>query len=171
MMFRRREFLRIASGVAAGSLVARGANAQNYPTRPLRLILGYPAGGSTDLVARIMGAWLTDRLGQSVVIENKPGHQSRCASGSRLAIRRLHAFICHHHERDQRELPCLAAVRLLARSRGGCRARRAAVRHGGNPSLSAKTVAEFIAYAKANAGKINAAPFGTGTISHMAWTF
>src|SRR5262249_21245463 len=80
MMLRRREFLRITAGVAAGSLVARGATAPNYAPRPVRLLLGYPAGGSTDLVARIMGAWLTDRLGQSVVIENKPG------AGTNLAV-------------------------------------------------------------------------------------
>src|SRR5262245_65446324 len=81
MMLRRREFLRITAGVAAGSLVARGANAQNYPTRPVRLILGYPAGGSTDLVARILGAWLSDRLGQSFVIENRQG------AGTNIAVK------------------------------------------------------------------------------------
>ncbi len=73
MKLPRREFLQLAAGAAALSGIAHAASAQNYPTRPLRLILGYPAGGSTDLVARIMGAWLTDRLGQSVIIENRPG--------------------------------------------------------------------------------------------------
>ena len=73
MKLPRREFLQMAASAAALPVMARNARAQSYPTRPVRLILGFPAGGSTDLVARIMGAWLTERLGQSVVIENKPG--------------------------------------------------------------------------------------------------
>src|SRR5262245_12013436 len=75
----RREFLHLAA-VAALPALASPARAQSYPARPLRLILGYPAGGSTDLVARIMGAWLTERLGQSVVIENKPGAGTNLAA-------------------------------------------------------------------------------------------
>jgi len=76
----RREFLHLAAAVAALPTLACPARAQSYPARPLRLIVGYPAGGSTDLVARIMGAWLAERLGQSVVIENKPG------AGTNLAV-------------------------------------------------------------------------------------
>jgi tripartite-type tricarboxylate transporter receptor subunit TctC len=73
MTLARREFLQRAAGAAALPALAHDASAQNYPSRPVRLILGFPAGGSTDLVARIMAAWLTERLGQSVVVENKPG--------------------------------------------------------------------------------------------------
>jgi Tripartite tricarboxylate transporter family receptor len=80
MTLARRKFLRFAAGAAALSGIEHAASAQNYPARPLRLILGYPAGGSTDLVSRIMGAWLTERLGQSVVIENRPG------AGTNLAV-------------------------------------------------------------------------------------
>src|SRR5262249_52480942 len=76
----RREFLRLAAAAAALPAAAVRASAQSYPTRPVRLILGFPAGGSTDLVARIMAARLTERLGQSVVVENKPG------GGTNLAV-------------------------------------------------------------------------------------
>jgi tripartite-type tricarboxylate transporter receptor subunit TctC len=77
----RREFLQRAAGAAATlPALMREASAQNYPSRPVRLILGFPAGGSTDLVARIMAAWLTERLGQSVIVENKPG------GGTNLAV-------------------------------------------------------------------------------------
>src|SRR5262245_1700605 len=73
MRLPRRDFLRLAAAASAVPAAAVPATAQGYPTRPVRLILGFPAGGSTDLVARIMAAWLTDRLGQSVFVENKPG--------------------------------------------------------------------------------------------------
>src|SRR5262249_49853531 len=76
----RRDFLRLAAAAAAVPAAAVRASAQSYPTRPVRLILGFPAGGSTDLVARIMAAWLTERLGQSVVVENKPGGGTNLAA-------------------------------------------------------------------------------------------
>src|SRR5260370_24771276 len=76
----RREFLQLAAGAAALRTLARDASAQGYPTRPVRLILGFPAGGSTDLVARIMAAWLSERLGQAVVVENKPGGRTKPAA-------------------------------------------------------------------------------------------
>src|SRR5215831_810403 len=80
MKLPRREFLRLAAAAAVLPAAAVPASAQSYPTRPVRLILGFPAGGSTDLVARIMGAWLTERLGQSVVVENKPGGGTNVAA-------------------------------------------------------------------------------------------
>jgi tripartite-type tricarboxylate transporter receptor subunit TctC len=171
MTLPRRKFLRMAAGAAALSGIARAANAQNYPARPLRLILGYPAGGSTDLVARIMGAWLTERLGQSVVIENRPG------AGTNLAVQAVvasppdgytllfvattnaintsfHASLPFDFQRDLAPVAGLVELPFVMEV---------------NPSLPANTVAEFIAHAKANPGKINAASFGTGTVSHMAW--
>src|SRR5258708_20960845 len=69
----RREVLRLAASAAALAALPRTARAENYPARPVRLIVGYPAGGSTDLVARIIGAWLSDRLGPSFVVANRPG--------------------------------------------------------------------------------------------------
>src|SRR5215475_13268182 len=80
MKLPRREFLRLAAAAAALPAAAVRASAQSYPTRPVRLILGFPAGDSTDLVARIMAAWLTERLGQSVVVENKPGGGTNLAA-------------------------------------------------------------------------------------------
>src|SRR5262245_7363016 len=76
----RREILRVVASAAALAALPRSARAENHPARPVRLILGYPAGGSTDLVARILGAWLSDRLGQSFVIENRPG------AGTNIAV-------------------------------------------------------------------------------------
>ena len=171
MTLARRKFLRIAASAAALSGIAPAASAQNYPARPLRLIVGYPAGGSTDLVARIMGAWLTDRLGQSVVIENRPG------AGTNLAVQAVvasppdgytllfvattnaintsfHSTLPFDFLRDLAPVAGLVELPFVMEV---------------NPSLPANTVAEFIAHAKANPGKINAASFGTGTVSHMAW--
>jgi tripartite-type tricarboxylate transporter receptor subunit TctC len=171
MTLARRKFLRIAASAAALSGIAPAASAQNYPARPLRLIVGYPAGGSTDLVARIMGAWLTDRLGQSVVIENRPG------AGTNLAVQAVvasppdgytllfvattnaintsfHSTLPFDFLRDLAPVAGLVELPFVMEV---------------NPSLPANTVAEFIAHAKANPGKLNAASFGTGTVSHMAW--
>jgi tripartite-type tricarboxylate transporter receptor subunit TctC len=134
-----------------------------HPARPLRLILGYPAGGSTDLVASIMGAWLTDRLGQSVVIENRPG------AGTNLAVQAVvasppdgytllfaattnainasfHATLPFDFLRDLAPVAGLVELPFVMKV---------------NPSVPANTVAEFIAHA--NPGKINTATFGTGT--------
>ena len=171
MTLARRKFLRIAASAAALSGIAPAASAQNYPARPLRLIVGYPAGGSTDLVARIMGAWLTDRLGQSVVIENRPG------AGTNLAVQAVvasppdgytllfvattnaintsfHSTLPFDFLRDLAPVAGLVELPFVMEV---------------NPSLPANTVAEFIVHAKANPGKLNAASFGTGTVSHMAW--
>jgi tripartite-type tricarboxylate transporter receptor subunit TctC len=128
------------------------ASAQNYPARPLRLILGYPAGGSTDLVARIMGAWLTDRLGQSVVIENKPGAGTNLAVQAAVAsppngytllfVTTTNAINTSFHStlpfdflRDLAPVAGLVELPFVMEV---------------NPSVPANTVAEFIAHAKAN---------------------
>src|ERR1700722_5096882 len=76
----RRQFLRLAAGAAAVPLVSRIARAQTYPTRPVRLVVGFPAGQTADIVARIMGQWLSERLGQPVVIDNRPGASSNTAT-------------------------------------------------------------------------------------------
>jgi tripartite-type tricarboxylate transporter receptor subunit TctC len=171
MTLPRRKFLRIAAGAAALSGMTHDASAQNYPARPLRLILGYPAGGSTDLVARIMGAWLTDRLGQSVVIENRPGAGTNLAVQAAVASppdgytllfvattnainTSFHASLPFDFLRDLAPVAGLVELPFVMEV---------------NPSVPANTVAEFIAHAKANPGRINMASFGTGTISHMAW--
>ena len=76
----RRQFLHLASGAAVLPAVSRMARAQTYATRPVRIIVGFPAGGGTDILARLMGQWLSDRLGQQFVIENRPGAGSNIAT-------------------------------------------------------------------------------------------
>jgi tripartite-type tricarboxylate transporter receptor subunit TctC len=171
MKLPRREFLRWAASAAALPALARSAGAQSYPTRPVRIILGFPAGGSTDIVARIMGAWLAERLGQSFVVENKPG------AGTNLAVQTavnsppdgytllfvtttnainatFYGTLPFNFLHDIAPVAGLVDLPFVVDA---------------GPSLPVKTVAEFIAYAKANPGKVNAASFGTGTISHLAW--
>ena len=73
MKLPRRQFLHLAAGAAALPAVSRIARAQTYPTRPVRIIVGFPAGGPTDIIARLIGQWLSERLGQQFIIENRPG--------------------------------------------------------------------------------------------------
>jgi len=171
MKLPRRDFLRLAAAAAAVPAAAVRASAQGYPTRPVRLILGFPAGGSTDLVARIMAAWLTERLGQSVVVENKPG------GGTNLAVQTAInsppdgytlLFVTTTNAINATFYPTLPfnVLRDIAPVAGLV---DLPFVMEVNPSVPAKTVAEFIAHAKANPGKVNTASFGTGTISHLAW--
>jgi len=167
----RREILRLVASAAALAALPRSARAENYPARPVRLILGYPAGGSTDFVARILGAWLSDRLGQSFVIENRPGAGTNIAVQATVAsppdgytllfVTTTNAINASFHDalpfdflRDLAPVAALAELPFVMEV---------------TPSLPVKTVGEFIAHAKANPGKINMASFGTGTISHLAW--
>jgi tripartite-type tricarboxylate transporter receptor subunit TctC len=123
MKLPRRQFLSLAAGAATLPLVARIATAQAYPTRPIRIVVGYPAGGSTDLVARIVGQWVSERLGQPILIENKPGAGTNLAAqtvvaapadgytllfaastyaiNATLYARRLHAVVYRVDLRDQ----------------------------------------------------------------------
>ncbi len=166
----RREVLRLAASAAALAALPRTARAENYPARPVRLIVGYPAGGSTDLVARIIGAWLSDRLGQSFVVENRPGAGTNIAVQAAVASpadgytllfvtttnainASFHAALPFDFLRDLAPVAALAELPFVMEV---------------TPSLPVKTVAEFIAHAKANPGKINMASFGPGTISHLA---
>jgi tripartite-type tricarboxylate transporter receptor subunit TctC len=170
MTLPRRRFFHLAAAVAALPAAPRFARAQNYPSRPIRWIVGFPAGGATDTVTRLMGNWLSERLGQPVVIENRPGAATNLAAQAALSSvpdghtlllalptnainAALYETLPFNFLKDSApvcgfvELPLLLVV---------------------NPSLPVKTVAEFIAYAKANPGQINLASFGTGTISHLA---
>src|SRR5881227_1575886 len=85
MMYRRRAFLRVAAAAAALPIVSRLARAEGYPTRPVRIIVGFPAGGPTDIVARVMAQWLSERLGQEFIVENRPGAASNI--GTEVALR------------------------------------------------------------------------------------
>jgi tripartite-type tricarboxylate transporter receptor subunit TctC len=170
MKLPRRQFLHLAAGAVVLPAVSRIARAQTYPTRPVRIIVGFPAGGTVDILARLMGQWLSDRLGQPVVVENKPGAGGNVATeavvraptdgytllsvGTPNAINAtLYDKLNFNFIRDI--VPIASTVRLpdvLVV----------------NPAVPAKTVPEFIAYAKANPGKINMASPGIGTPGHVA---
>ena len=166
MKFPRRQFLHLAAGAAALPAVSRIARAQTYPTRPVRIIVGFAAGGATDIIARLIGQWLSERLGQQFVIENRPGAASNIATETvvRCAARRLYAAPGQRGERHQCDALRQAQLQFHPRHRAGRGHHRARpivmVVH---PSVPAKTVPEFIAYAKANPGKVNMASAGNGS--------
>jgi tripartite-type tricarboxylate transporter receptor subunit TctC len=166
----RRQFLHLAAGAAALPAVSRIARAQTYPTRPVRLIVGLAAGGVADIVARLMGQWLSDRLGRPFVIENRPGAGSNIATeavvkappdgytllmvGSPNAINAtLYDKLNFNFIRD------IAPVAGLVRFPNVMVV---------NPSFPATTVPEFIAYAKVNPRKINFGSAGNGTTGHVS---
>jgi tripartite-type tricarboxylate transporter receptor subunit TctC len=169
MKLRRRKFLHLAAVAVALSSASRQVWAQGYPTRPVRIIVGFPAGVAPDIVARVIGQALSERLGQQFIIENRPGAGSNI--GTEIVVR----------------APPDGYTLLLAVSSGAINATLysnlsfnfvgdiAPVAMIGlgpfvmviNPKLPAKTVPEFIAYAKANPGKINFASQGTGLASHL----
>jgi len=170
MKISRRRLLRLAAG--AGALVAapRIAAAQTYPTRSLRLIIGYTPGGSADLTARLVAQWLSERIGQPVVVESRPGAGTTIATeavvhappdGYTLLLvapanainATLYEKLNHDFMRD------IAPVAGLIRFPNVMEV---------NPAVPAKTVPEFIAYAKANPGKINMASSGNGSTIHVS---
>jgi tripartite-type tricarboxylate transporter receptor subunit TctC len=170
MKLPRRKFLHLAAGAAALPAVARFAWADTYPSRPVRIIVGFPPGGPGDIIARLTGQSLSERLGQPFIIENRPGAGSNIAtelvakaapdgytllqvSPSNTISATLYANLNFNFVRDF--VPVAAAV-------------RAPLVMEVNPSVPAKTVPEFIAYAKTNPGKINMASAGNGTTPHMA---
>jgi tripartite-type tricarboxylate transporter receptor subunit TctC len=170
MKLLRRQFLHLAAGAAALSALPRIARAQAYPSRPVRLVVGAPAGGGIDIVARPMGQWLSERLGRPFVIENRPGADTnigteavvraapdgytlRLASGSNAINATIYDKLSFNFIRD------------IAPIAGIMRVPSAMMVH---PAVPAKTVPEFIAHAKANPRKINMASGGTGTPSHLA---
>jgi tripartite-type tricarboxylate transporter receptor subunit TctC len=170
MKLPRRRFLRLAVGAAAMPAAARVASAQAYPARTVRILVGFAAGGSVDISARLIGQWLQERLGQPFVIENRPGAATNIATetvvrsapdgytflmvGPSSTINAtLYDNLGFVFLRDV--APVASTVRqpqvLLA-----------------SPSLAAKTVPELIAYAKANPGKVTIASAGTGSSGHLA---
>jgi tripartite-type tricarboxylate transporter receptor subunit TctC len=170
MKLPRRTFLHLAAGAAALPAVTRIARAQTYPSRPVRLIVPYAPGGATDIVARIIGQWLSERLGQPFVIENRSGGGTNIGTeavvrapadgytlllcGTANAINAaLYDKLNFHFIRD------IAPVASVLRA-----ANVLVV----NPSVPAKTVPELIAYAKANPRKFNMASPGNGSSNHVA---
>src|SRR5262249_49797410 len=167
---RRRQFLHLAAAAGALPALSRIARAQAYPSRPVRIVVGFPAGGGVDIVARLMGQWLSERLGQPFIIENRPGAATNIATeaGVRAAadghtpplVHSSHAMNATPYEKLNfnfiRDIAPVASIIVVP---------NVMVVH---PSVPAKTVPEFIAYAKANPGKINFASGGIGGPSHLA---
>ena len=170
MRFPRRRFLQLAAGTVSLPAVAHIARAQTYPTRPVRIIVGFPAGGTVDILARILGQWLADRLGQQVIIEDRPGAGSNIATEA--VVRSLPDGYTLLMASNSNAINTTLYSRLnfnflrdIALVAGFTRVPLVMVL---NPSFPAKTVSEFIAYAKANPGKINMASGGNGTPGHVA---
>jgi tripartite-type tricarboxylate transporter receptor subunit TctC len=170
MKLPRRQFIRLATGAVALPAMPRLAGAQSYPSRPVRLIVGFPAGGSADIVARLIGQSLSERLGQPFIIENRPGAGSNIGtetvvrappdgytllmvSAANVTNATLYDNLNFNFIRD------IAPVAFMDRVANVLEV---------NPSIPARTVPEFTAYAKANPGKINMASGGTGSSQHVA---
>jgi tripartite-type tricarboxylate transporter receptor subunit TctC len=170
MTLARRQFLRLAAGAAALPVVSSAARAQAYPSRPLRMIIGYPPGGSADITARLTGQWLTDRLGQAVVIENKPGAATnlateavvRAAPDGYTMLLAAPANAINASLYDKLNFDFLRDTTPVA---GIIRFPNVVVV---NPSLPIKSIPDLIAYAKANPGKLNMASSGNGSTIHMS---
>ena len=168
-MIPRRQFLHLGAGAAAVPALPRMAWAQSYPTRPVQIIVGYPPGIAPDIIARLMGPWLSERLGQQFVIENRPGAGSNIATelvvrappdgytlllvttGSAISAT-LYPNLNFNLIRDIAPVASIGSIIFVMVV---------------NPLFPAKTVGEFIAYAKSNPGKINMASTGAGTAAHL----
>lgn len=167
---RRRSFLQAAASASVLAVIPLAANAQAYPTKPLRWIVGFPPGGGADIVSRIMAPWLSERLGQSVVVENKPGASTNISvqmvvnsspdgytllfvAASAAVNASLFDKLPFNLIRDIAPISGLIDFPLVLVA---------------NPSLPVRSIGELIAHAKANPGKISLASFGTGTTSHVA---
>jgi len=170
MKIPRRRFLHLAAGAAALPALSRAARAQTYPTRPARIIVPFPAGGTADILARLTGQWLLERLGRQFIIENRPGAGANI--GTEVAVRAppdgytllilgpANAINATLYEKLNFNF-----IRDIAPVAGIIHTPLVMVV---NPLFPAKTVPEFIAYAKANPGKINMASSGNGASPHVA---
>jgi len=170
MTLPRRQFLHLAAGAAALPALLRFAWAQTYPTRPVRWVVGYPPGGATDIIARLIGQRLSERLGQQFIIENKPGAGNNIATESVINAEpdgytvllvnpanyintSLYANLKFNFPQDIAPIASFNRVPNVMTV---------------GKDVEAKTVAEFIAYAKANPGKVNLASSGNGTSVHLS---
>jgi tripartite-type tricarboxylate transporter receptor subunit TctC len=170
MRFPRREFLRLAGAAVALPAVARLARAQAYPARSVRLIIGYPPGGSADITARLMTQWLTERLGQSFIVESRPGGGTNIATEAvinappdgytLLLVAPANAINATLYEKLNHNF-----LRDIEPVAGLIRFPNVVVV---NPSVPVNTIPELIAYAKANPGKLNMASSGNGSTIHMS---
>src|SRR5580658_7436008 len=170
MKFRRREFLRLAAGAAVLPVATRIAIAETYPSRPVHILVGFTPGGPTDIAARLIAQWLSDRLGQPFIVDNRPGAATNIATeavahappdgytllaavGSNTINPALYHDLNFNFIRD------IAMVAGVYRSPLVLEV---------IASLPVHSVPDLIAYAKANPGKVTLASFGTGTVSHLA---
>jgi tripartite-type tricarboxylate transporter receptor subunit TctC len=169
MKLARRKFLHLAAGAVAMPPGSRVANAQAYPAKPVRIICGYPPGGINDIYARLIGQWLSERLGQPFIIENRAGAGGTIAAdavvralpdGYTLLLTAtndvydpsLYPGLKYDYMRDFVPIACIAFSPQILEI---------------NPSVPVKSVPEFITYAKANPGKLNFASAGVGTVQHL----
>jgi tripartite-type tricarboxylate transporter receptor subunit TctC len=169
MKFPRRHFLHLAAAAAALPAVSRIARAQAYPMRPVRIIVPFAAAGSTDILARLMGQWLSERLGQQFIVENRPGAATNI--GTEVVVRApadgyTLLLVGTPSAINATLYPNLNFnfLRDITPVAGLIRVPNVMVVH---PSFPARTVPELIAYAKTNPGKINHASSGVGSANHM----
>jgi tripartite-type tricarboxylate transporter receptor subunit TctC len=170
MTFHRRHFLRLAGATIALPAVSRGALAQAYPSRPVRLVIGYPPGGSADITARLITQWLSERLGQSFIVESRPGGGTNIATEAvinappdgytLLLVAPANAINATLYEKLNHNF-----LRDIVPVAGLIRFPNVVVV---NPDVPVKTIPELIAYAKANPGKLNMASSGNGSTIHMS---
>jgi tripartite-type tricarboxylate transporter receptor subunit TctC len=168
-LLERRAFLRLAAGIVGAPAVIRSASALDYPTRPIRLLVGQAAGSGSDIFSRLIGQWLSDHLHQPVVVENRAGATGNIAAeavaraepdgytllfvnNSNTINATLYEHLDFNFVQDFAPVAGVLSVPLIMEV---------------NPAVPARSVAEFIAYAKANPGKINMASAGTGSTSHL----
>ena len=166
----RRQFLHLAAGAAALPAVSRLAWAQTYPAKPVRIVVGFPAGGQIDILARLIGQWLSERLGQPFIIDNRPGassnigtqavvrapadgHMLLLANGTNAINATLYDNLNFDFIRDTAAIASINRIPLVLEV---------------HPSFPAKTVQELIAHAKANPGKVDLATAPKGTAPYMA---
>jgi tripartite-type tricarboxylate transporter receptor subunit TctC len=170
MKIGRRKFMRLAAAAPTLSLLPRAARAQSYPARPIRLIVQVPPGGSPDIVARLMGQWLSEKLGQPVIVDNRPGASGNIATefvtkatpdgytlllsmSSNAINASLYQHLNFNFIADTAPVASISLIPLVMDI---------------NPGLPFKSVPEFISYVKANPGKVNLAASGVGTPLYAA---
>jgi tripartite-type tricarboxylate transporter receptor subunit TctC len=166
----RRQFIRLAAGVTALSAASRIARAQSYPSRPVRIIVGYSPGGTTDICARLIGQWLSERLGQPFIVENRPGAGSNIATEGAVhapadGYTLLLATISNAINATLYDKLNFNFIRDIAPVAGIISVPNVMEV---NPAVPAQTVPEFIAYAKANPGKVSFASGGIGSSTHVS---
>jgi len=165
----RRQFLRLAAGVAAMPVVARNARAQAYPTRPVRIIVPFAAGGGTDITARVIGQWLSDHMGQQFIIENRPGGGTNIGTEAAAKAAADGYTLLMVGTSNTANVALYSKlnfdlIRDFAPVGGVIRAPHVVVV---NLAMPVRTIPEFIAYANANPGKVNMASAGNGTAGHL----